>query len=92
MADPIERAARVLGQHMSRWDLAGRPDVEGGIDVQIASALHEAGLLAPAMLTEIQDHAWLEGWSACWDWPQGGMAHPEPTSPYSSEGEGRDEQ
>ena len=54
MEHAIEQAAKVIGQRMSRWDLAGRPDVEGGIDVQIASALHEAGLLAPDPLDPVR--------------------------------------
>ena len=50
----IEKAARVIGSVMSRWDMDGRPDVDGGIDTLIARALTEAGLLAPAPLTEIR--------------------------------------
>jgi len=52
--DEIEQAARVIGSVMSRWDMDGRPDVDGGIDTLIARALTEAGLLAPAPLTEIR--------------------------------------
>ena len=50
--DEIEQAARVIGSVMSRWDMDGRPDVDGGIDTLIARALAEAGLLAPAPLRE----------------------------------------
>lgn len=50
----IEKAARVIGSVMSRWDMDGRPDVDGGIDTLIARALADAGLLAPAPLTEIR--------------------------------------
>ena len=46
--ETTERAARVIGSVMSRWDMDGRPDVDGGIDTLIARALAEAGLLAPA--------------------------------------------
>ena len=52
--ETTERAARVIGSVMSRWDMDGRPDVAGGIDTLIARALAEAGLLAPAPLTEIR--------------------------------------
>ena len=52
--ETTERAARVIGPVMSRWDIDGRPDVDGGIDTLIARALAEAGLLAPAPLTEVQ--------------------------------------
>ena len=44
--DQIEQAARVIGAVMSRWDMDGRPDVDGGIDTLIARTLAEAGLLA----------------------------------------------
>ena len=50
--ETAERAARVIGSVMSRWDMDGRPDVDGGIDTLIARALAEAGLLAPAPLRE----------------------------------------
>ena len=52
--ETTEQAARVIGSVMSRWDMDGRPDVDGGIDTLIARALTEAGLLAPAPLTEIR--------------------------------------
>lgn len=52
--ETTRRAARVIGSVMSRWDMDGRPDVDGGIDTLIARALTEAGLLAPAPLTEIR--------------------------------------
>ena len=48
--ETTERAARMIGSVMSRWDMDGRPDVAGGIDTFIARALAEAGLLAPAPL------------------------------------------
>lgn len=54
MDETTERAARMIGSVMSRWDMDGRPDVDGGIDTLIARALTEAGLLAPAPLTEIR--------------------------------------
>ena len=57
--DEIEQAARVIGSVMSRWDMDGRPDVDGGIDTLIARALAEAGLLAPAPLRE--------EWGIRWD-------------------------
>ena len=47
-----ERAARVIGSVMSRWDMDGRPDVDGGIDTLIARALAEAGLLTPTGQTD----------------------------------------
>ena len=50
--ETAERAARVIGSVMSRWDMDGRPDVDGGIDTLIARALAEAGLIAPAPLRE----------------------------------------
>lgn len=50
--ETILQAARVIGSVMSRWDMDGRPDVDGGIDTLIARALAEAGLLAPAMREE----------------------------------------
>ena len=50
--ETTERAARVIGSAMSRWDMDGRPDVTGGIDTLIAHALADAGLLAPAPLRE----------------------------------------
>jgi len=43
----VDRAAQVIGAVMSRWDIDGRPDVPGGIDVLLAQALADAGLLAP---------------------------------------------
>ena len=52
--ETTERAARVIGSVMSRWDMDGRPDVDGGIDTLLARALAEAGLLAPAPLREVQ--------------------------------------
>ena len=54
MEHAIEKAARVIGPVMSRWDMDGRPDVDGGIDTLIARALADAGLLAPAPLIEIR--------------------------------------
>lgn len=42
----INRAAKVIGPVMSRWDMAGRPDLPEGIDTHIARALSDAGLLA----------------------------------------------
>ena len=57
--DEIEQAARVIGSVMSRWDMDGRPDVDGGIDTLIARALAEAGVLAPAPLRE--------EWGIRWD-------------------------
>ena len=54
MEHAIEKAARVIGPVMSRWDMDGRPDVDGGIDTLIARALADAGLLAPAQLIEIR--------------------------------------
>ena len=57
--ETTERAARVIGSVMSRWDMDGRPDVDGGIDTLIARALAEAGLLAPAPLRE--------EWGIRWD-------------------------
>ena len=50
--ETTEQAARVIGSVMSRWDMDGRPDVDGGIDTLIARALADAGLLAPAPLRE----------------------------------------
>ena len=44
--ETTERAARVIGAVMSRWDMDGRPDVAGGIDTLIARALADAGRLA----------------------------------------------
>ena len=52
--ETTRKAAQVIGSVMSRWDMDGRPDVDGGIDTLIARALTEAGLLAPAPLTEIR--------------------------------------
>lgn len=57
--ETTEQAARVIGSVMSRWDMDGRPDVDGGIDTLIARALAEAGLLAPAPLRE--------EWGIRWD-------------------------
>ena len=57
--ETTERAARVIGSVMSRWDMDGRPDVDGGIDTLIARALAEAGVLAPAPLRE--------EWGIRWD-------------------------
>ena len=50
-----EQAARVIGRHMSRWDMAGRPDVAGGIDVEIACALANAGLLSGRKPNELSN-------------------------------------
>ena len=52
MEHAIEKAARVIGSVMSRWDMDGRPDVDGGIDTLIARALAEAGLLTPIGQTD----------------------------------------
>ena len=57
--ETTERAARIIGSVMSRWDMDGRPDVAGGIDTLIARALAEAGWLAPAPLRE--------EWGVRWD-------------------------
>ena len=57
--ETTEQSASVIGAVMSRWDMDGRPDVDGGIDTLIASALAEAGLLAPAPLRE--------EWGVRWD-------------------------
>ena len=46
--ETTEQAARVIGSVMSRWDMDGRPDVDGGIDTLIARTLADAGLLAPS--------------------------------------------
>ena len=54
LGETTERAARVIGSVMSRWDMDGRPDVDGGIDTLIARALAEAGLLAPAPLDPVR--------------------------------------
>ena len=45
--ETTEQAARVIGSVMSRWDMDGRPDVDGGIDTLLARTLADAGLLAP---------------------------------------------
>ena len=50
--ETTEQAARVIGSVMSRWDMDGRPDVDGGIDTLIARALDGSGLLAPSPLRE----------------------------------------
>ena len=50
--ETTRQAARVIGSVMSRWDMHGRPDVDGGIDTLIARALAEAGVLAPSPLRE----------------------------------------
>lgn len=52
MENVIEQAARVIGSVMSRWDMDGRPDVDGGIDTLLARALAGAGLIAPSPLRE----------------------------------------
>ena len=57
--ETTERAARVIGPVMSRWDMDGRPDVDGGIDTLLARTLADAGLLAPAPLRE--------EWGIRWD-------------------------
>lgn len=57
--ETIRKAARVIGSVMSRWDMDGRPDVDGGIDTLIARALADAGLLSPAPLRE--------EWGIRWD-------------------------
>lgn len=54
MEHTIEKAARVIGSAMSRWDMDGRPDVDSGIDTLLARALADADLLAPAPLLETQ--------------------------------------
>lgn len=59
--ETTRKAAQVIGSVMSRWDMDGRPDVDGGIDTLIARALAEAGLLAPAPLRE----EWGAGKSDC---------------------------
>lgn len=43
----IDKAARIVGKTMSRWDMDGRPDIPGGIDTHITEALAKAGLLMP---------------------------------------------
>lgn len=101
MDNAIEKAARAMWRcdnpdlHPAwverSWGDAGESGERAEYELR-ARALAEAGLLAPAPLTEMQDWAWLEGWSACWDWTRGGMTGPEPTSPYSAEGDGRAEQ
>ncbi|KAA0916446.1 hypothetical protein [Dietzia sp. ANT_WB102] len=84
--DRIEQAARVIGKHMSLWDMQGRPDVDGGIDMALARELHDAGLLAPASLLDVQDRAWTEGWAACDEWrTMAPASQPEPASPYSQD-------
>ena len=50
--ETIRKAARVIGSVMSRWDMDGRPDVDGGIDTLLARALAEAGLLTPIGQTD----------------------------------------
>ena len=50
--ETTEQAARMIGSVMSRWDMDGRPGVDGGIDTLLARTLAEAGLLAPAPLRE----------------------------------------
>lgn len=57
--ETIRKTAQVIGSVMSRWDMDGRPDVPGGVDVMIARALAEAGLIAPAPLRE--------EWGVRWD-------------------------
>ena len=56
-----EQAAYVIGKHMSRWDMAGRPDVDGGIDMAIAKALAAAGLIVSEAHQDAQKKAWDEG-------------------------------
>lgn len=79
--ETTEQSARVIGSVMSRWDMDGRPDVDGGIDTLIARALAEAGLLAPAPLAEVQADAWDEGWEACHAFMGRGIFPPR-TNPY----------
>ena len=67
--ETIRKAARVIGSVMSRWDMDGRPDVDGGIDTLLARALAEDGILAPAPLRE--------------EWGSE-MDHPIPDSPPST--------
>ena len=73
--ETTRRAARVIGSVMSRWDMDGRPDVDGGIDTLIARTLDEAGMLAPSPLRE--------EWGIRWDDGTSVMAH------YLSEEEAR---
>lgn len=42
-----DKAARIVGKTLSRWDMDGRPDIPGGIDALIAKELADAGLLMP---------------------------------------------
>ena len=56
--DATEHAARIIGKHMSRWDMAGRPDVAGGIDVEIACALADSGLLSARKPNEPLTEEW----------------------------------
>ena len=50
--ETTRQAARVIGSVMSRWDMHGRPDVDGGIDTLIARTLADAGLLAENDLSD----------------------------------------
>ena len=73
--ETTERAARVIGSVMSRWDMDGRPDVTGGIDTLIARALAEAGVLATEPRIEAAGREWIafpsdqlrEEWGVQWD-------------------------
>ena len=57
--ETTERAARMIGSVMSRWDMDGRPDVAGGIDTLIARALAEAGVLATEPRIEAAGREWI---------------------------------
>ena len=75
--EKTEQAARVIGSVMSRWDMDGRPDVDGGIDTLIARALAEAGVLATEPRIEAAGREWIafpsdqirEEWGAEMDHP-----------------------
>lgn len=89
--ETTERAARMIGSVMSRWDMDGRPDVAGGIDTLIARALAEAGVLATEPRIDAAGREWIafpagqirEEWGIRWDDGTSVMAH------YLSEEEAR---
>jgi len=48
----VDEAAQLIGFIMSRWDMAGRPDIEGGIDMHIARELAAKGVIAARSIYE----------------------------------------
>lgn len=60
----IDKAARIVGKTMSRWDMEGRPDIPGGIDLHLTHVLANAGLLMPDLPEPVEkftngDASWM---------------------------------